>query len=186
MILTSLLMLGVFTTGNLYGQDDLDDTHKVTVVIPEVALVDIEPAVSKDITFTLTAPTEAGNALTITNDTNTTLWLNYSSILDDATKRTISVKLNPLIAGVDLQLTANAPSTTGDGELGTGLGPITLTTDDQNLVEDIGSCYTGNGSDNGHNLTYKLLIAEDLTTSSYADLVANTGAETTVTYTISE
>ncbi len=60
-----------------YGQDTNTDSHTITVEIPEVALVDIEPSASKDISLEYTAPTEAGNPLV--EATNSDLWLNYSS-----------------------------------------------------------------------------------------------------------
>ncbi len=50
-------------SGNVNAQDTNTDGHTITVSIPEVALVDIEPAATKNITLGFTAPTEAGNPI---------------------------------------------------------------------------------------------------------------------------
>ncbi|STD14773.1 hypothetical protein [Chryseobacterium carnipullorum] len=50
--------------GTLQAQDTNTDNHTITISIPEVALVDIEPAATKNITLGFTAPTEAGNPVT--------------------------------------------------------------------------------------------------------------------------
>jgi len=164
-----------------FGQDTNTDNHTLTVVIPEVALVDVEPAASKNITLTYTAPTEAGLSLTGAN--NSSLWLNYSSIKTATIPtRVVSVKLDQVIGGVNLKVTASADAGNGDGTVGTPAGSaLTLTTGDQQLITGIGSCYTGDGASSGHNLTYEV----DLT-GTYADLQANSpGTALTVTYTIS-
>ena len=59
-------------SGSLKAQDTNTDNHTITISIPEVALVDIEPAATKNITLGFTAPTEAGNPIT-PSTSNTTL-----------------------------------------------------------------------------------------------------------------
>ncbi|WBV58986.1 hypothetical protein PFY12_07845 [Chryseobacterium camelliae] len=178
----------VAISANVKAQDDKDDTHTIAVGIPEVALVDIESATSKNISMGFTAPTEAGLPLTTPAD-NSTLWLNYSSIKTSTgadTSRTISVKLSPVIVGVDVKVAAAAYSGSGEGTVGTPSSPLTLTTTDQPILTGIGSVYTGNGVSNGHNLTYSVNYGTTGGTAVYADLVANPTASTTVTYTISD
>lgn len=164
-----------------FGQDNSSDVHTVAISIPEVALVDVEPAASKNISLAYTAPTEAG--LGITGATNSNLWLNYSSIKSTILNptRTVSVKVDQVIAGANLKVTAAADVAAGNGTVGTPAGSaLTLSTTDQTLVSGIGSCYTGDGASKGHNLTYAI----DLT-GTYADLDANNDATLVVTYTIS-
>lgn len=178
----------VAISANMKAQDDKDDTHTIAVSIPEVALVDIESATSKNISMGFTAPTEAGLPLTTPAD-NSTLWLNYSSIKTSTgadTSRTISVKLSPVIVGVDVKVAAAAYSGSGEGTVGISSGQLTLTTTDQSILTGIGSVYTGNGVSNGHNLTYSVNYGTTGGTAVYADLVANPTASTTVTYTISD
>lgn len=183
-IATSLFAFAL--SGNLSAQDLATDNHTVTVSIPEVALVDIEPAATKNITLGFTAPTEAGNPI-IPAAANTTLWLNYSSIKSVADPtRNISVSMNPTISGVDLHVTAAAP-TGGAGLLGGSTGLITLSAAGQTIVSGIGSAYTGNGANSGHNLTYALAAGSGLGgVAAYADLQATASVLTTVTYTISD
>lgn len=161
--------------------DGLTDSHTVTIKVPEVALVDVEPAASKNVVLTYTAPTEAGLALT--GATNSTLWLNYSSIKSSANPtRTVSVKVDQVILGINLKVSAAADAGGGAGTKGTPAGAaLTLTTSDQQLITGIGSCYTGDGANSGHNLTYEVDLS-----GTYADLEADAaGTALTVTYTIS-
>ncbi|PWW16227.1 hypothetical protein DEU40_13222 [Chryseobacterium sp. AG844] len=173
--------------GNLSAQDLATDNHTVTISIPEVALVDIEPSATKNITLGFTAPTEAGNPI-IPAAANTTLWLNYSSIKSVADPtRNVSVKMNAIIPGVDLNVTAAAATGAGAGTLGTSAGLLTLTGTDQTIISGIGSAYTGNGANNGHNLTYAIAAGSGPGgVAAYADLQATATVAATVTYTISD
>lgn len=163
-----------------FAQDNNDDTHDVTIVIPEVALLDIEPTGSKNITQTFVAPTEAGLGLTAPT-ANTALWLNYSSIVTAAApdnSRTISVKASALVPGVNIAIAAGTPG--GTGTLGTPVAVATLATTDAPIMSGVGSCYTGDGAV-GSNLTYTLTTP----TGSYSNLVA-ASTTITVTYTLSD
>jgi hypothetical protein len=176
-------VVGISTS--LSAQDTNTDNHTIGITIPEVALVDIEPAASKNITMGFTAPTEAGLPI-VASGTNNSLWLNYSSIKSDVdVTRNVSVKLNALVPGIDIKLTAAAASGAGDGTLGTPSAQLTLSAADQTVVSGIGSAYTGDGASNGHNLTYELAPGA-ASIASYADLQATTTATATVTYTISD
>ncbi len=164
-----------------YGQDGLTDTHTIAIGIPQVALLDIE-GTSKAITMLLTAPVEAG--LGVTDATDATLWLNYSSIKASAgATRTVSVKLSAVTAGVDLKVAAAAAASGYVGTVGTVGSQLTLTTSDQVLISSIGSCYTQDGASKGHQLTYTLTPQSGV---NYGDIVAQTATTPiTVTYTIS-
>lgn len=184
--LLSLLAIATFSfVKHASAQDGTTDNHTISITIPEVAILDIEPAASKNITMSFTAPEEAGLPL-IAPASNSSLWLNYSSIIATTTDvRTVSVSLDALIPGVDINLTASAATGAGAGERGAPVGsPITLTTTDQAIITGIGSAYTGDGTSNGHNLTYTLDVGTT-GTAAYADLAASTTIAT-VTYTISD
>lgn len=166
------------------AQDTNSDNHTIGISIPEVAIVDIEPNASKNITMGFTAPTEAGLPI-VAPANNTTLWLNYSSIKSAADPtRKISVKLTSLIAGVDIKVTAASYSGTGDGTVGTAASQLTLSATDQDIITGIGSAYTGNGASNGHNLTYEVAFGTT-GVADYADLTHSSNTAT-VTYTISD
>ena len=174
-------------SANLKAQDTNADNHTITISVPEVALVDIEPAATKNITLGFTAPTEAGNPV-IPNTSNTTLWLNYSSIKSVADPtRNVSVSVNAIIPGIDIQVTAAAATGSGGGTLGTPAAQLTLSATDQTIISGIGSAYTGNGANNGHNLTYALAAGSGPGgVAVYADLQAAATTVATVTYTISD
>lgn len=175
-------------SGNLSAQDTATDNHTITISIPEVALVDIEPSATKNITLGFTAPTEAGNPLVATA-ANTTLWLNYSSIKSVAHPlRNITVSINTVIDGVDIHVTAAGATGSGAGLFGTSAGPLTLSATNQTIISGIGSAFTGNGANNGHNLTYALAPGSGAgAVAAYADLQATaTPITKTVTYTISD
>lgn len=186
--ITLAMSLATFAlSSNLQAQDINKDTHTITISVPEVALVDIEPAATKNIILGFTAPIEAGNPIT-PNTANSTLWLNYSSIKSVADPtRTVSVSVNAIIPGIDIHVTAAAATASGGGLVGEPAAQLTLSATDQIIISGIGSAYTGNGANNGHNLTYALAAGSGPGgVAVYADLQAIANTTATVTYTISD
>ena len=175
----SLLVIAAiacFFVQNASAQDGLTASHTVSYSVPKVALVDVEGGSS--ISLALTAPTEAGLGM-VTSATNSTLWLNYSSTTAPSATNIISVKADVLLPGIALKVVAGANAGGGAGTAGSPTSIVTLSTTDQNIVTGIGTCYTGDGTSNGHNLTYSLA------TTDYS-LIKYTSTPTvvTVTYTI--
>lgn len=181
----ALAALALFSFSNLNAQaDDTDDSHTLTVDIPEVALLDIEGGAA--ITLEPAAPDEAGLPIDFTADTDNSLWLNYSSIIgnapNDSRKVTVSVA-GTLPTGSNLNVLAAADASAGAGNVGTAAGAaITLaaTATDYDIITNIRSCYTGDGTSKGHQLTYSL--TEDAT--NYGSLNFDTDYTVTVTYTL--
>lgn len=173
------MCLLLFSIG-MKAQEGIDsDSHIISISIPEVAILDIESESSKDIALEFVAPTEAG--MGVTGSSNNSLWLNYSSIKSkENTSRTVSVRLDETIPGADIWLDVQPHAGNGGGSIGEPSGKIVLTTSDQFIINNIGSCYTGNGMNNGHNLVYELQVS-----GSYEDLEAVSQTPLTVTYTIS-
>jgi hypothetical protein len=174
----SLLFLVMVIGLTSFAQDSETASHTLTINVPEVAIIDLESSGTTNVSLSFIAPTEAGEG--IVGESNSDLWLNYSSIKSTANPtRTISVQVNQTVPGADIKLSAAAHSGTGKGTYGTPAGELTLTTSAQTLLNSIGSCYTGDGVSNGHNLTYSLVVGSD-----YSDLEKVT-EPVTVTYTIS-
>ena len=172
-LIRSLLLITFFVlSGLFYSQTN------VTMTLPVVTLMDIEPTGSFSLNFT--APTEAGNA--IGNPTpNTSKWINYTSaIAPGGLTRRITASVNKVIAGVNIRVQAAAATGAGGGTLGTSAGIITLSTTATTIISGIGGAYTGNGSSNGH------LLTVSLTTNTYANLVAQANTAVVITYTITE
>ncbi len=181
----AIAAVALFGFVQVNAQDTNADAHDLTVNIPEVALLDIEGGTSA--TLDPAAPTEAGDPLDFTADTDATLWLNYSSIIGNAPddSRTVTANLTgTLPTGANLIVTAGAATGDGAGTKGTSSGAVTLAAVSTNytIITGIGSCYTGDGGNKGHNLTYSL--TED--SGNYGSLNFDTDYTVTITYTLSD
>ncbi|MDO9633420.1 MAG: hypothetical protein Q7J05_00050 [Paludibacter sp.] len=123
----------------------------VMVRIPSFSLVDFV-GTGKRIFFV--SGTELEQIITPTTHDKT--WLNYSSIVEGNSTNVISVYLSHknLPAEISIKLFVGEHAGTGGGKLGKPIGPITLTSYPQDIIVDIGSCYTGRGIHKGHQLTY--------------------------------
>ena len=136
-----------------------DSQADASLEIPELAIMDIEPS-NTSISLGVSSPLEAGEGLRITEaGTDDSKWLNYSSSLaSNATSRSISVQVSSgsIPTGLDLCLEASAYTGNGDGETGYPTGKLILSKTPQVLLSGIGGCYTGDGTYNGHQLTYSI------------------------------
>lgn len=184
----ALLTLVVFSNQSLLAQDTNIDAHDVTINIPEVALLDIEPAASTAITLAPAAPTEAGDPIDFSGATDNSLWINYSSIVGSTTeptrKVTVAITSGTVPGGMLLKVQAGADAGNGDGTVGSAAGQLTLSGSAQDLVTGIGSCYTNTPENNGHQLTYVLEL--DGTGGSYANLDFDDATTLTITYTLTD
>ena len=182
--LTLLSLIFVSATAlEAMSQDTRTDNHQITVVIPDVALLDLESSVSKNFsaTFTQTGPAEAGDKITVPT-ANANLWLNYSSILPTTVlSRRVDVKASALVTGVSISVLAATATATGAGTKGTPTAAVILTTTDQPIISTIGSVYTVTGPNNGHLLTYSFAALD----ADYAALRAGS-TPITVTYTLAD
>ena len=173
----ALLVVGMSVA---FAQDTNSDFHKVSIVIPQIALLDIEPDDSKNIQLSLAAPTEAGDPLEDKSDNS--LWLNVTSIVSSSTaSRDITVKIDAPLTGIDLKVASADYSGSGFGSFGSTEGEVILGTSDKTIVSGIKSGYTADGDGNGFNLTYTASPKAD---SEFGDLVSTTGTDITVTYTL--
>lgn len=177
-----ILSAGSLTSVFAQTADTQTDGHLLSVVVPTLALLDIETnSASKDFTATFIAPIEAGEK--IAPVTNSLLFLNYSSIQTGTVLKKVTVKTSALVPGVDINVLAVAATATGGGTKGTPVGtPVVLTTIDQPLITGIGSAFTATGPAVGHQLNYNL-VASDL---NYGNLRSGPATPVTITYTISE
>jgi hypothetical protein len=155
--------------------------HSLSVTIPEVVIMDIEPG-NSSIQLPIGPPLEAGNPMQL--PTNATKWINYTCALSpSATNKIIRAQITSgvLPPGVSLQLQAGAYTGSGGGTSGSTAGLITLSASPQAIITGIGRSYTGNGAGQGHQLTYSLVIANQSLLNFDTD-----GASVTVTFTISD
>lgn len=176
--------------GNNSGNDTNEASHRVGITVPTVALVDVEGA-GENQRISLTpsiSGMEAGEAVNFGSATDNSLWLNYTSIVqkgngNNIQTRNISAEISDgsLPGGVSLSLTVGGIST-GNGTRGESTAENkALTSNEQNVVTGIGTCYTESGTNKGRQLTYKL----NMNNGDYETLTAGS-YEVTVKYTISE
>ena len=172
-------------------------SHNVNINIPEVALLDLKSLTGTSITLTGTEPTVAGDPMDFSGATNSTIYMNYSSIVRGALVRNVTVQITSGSVPTGLKLTVKASAATGGaGNLGDEVvgadvdGTFIIPASDGTaapIVTGIGSAYTGKANGNGRNLTYTLGYATDAATD-YASLrnVDLIGVPLTITYTLSE
>jgi len=84
------------------------------------------------------------------------IWLNYSSVVEGNSTNSIYVSLasGNLPADVNIKLNVGQDVGAGSGKMGNPIKQVTLTNYPQAIITDIGSCYTGQGINKGHPLTY--------------------------------
>lgn len=180
----------VLSANAALAQDTNEDSHLVTISIPEVALLDLEVASgTTDITLAGTAPTEAGEAMTFedADAKNTSIWMNYSSIVKGNSTRNVGVAITDgdVPAGLKLTVEAGVAADTGAGTMGGASTVVTLTTSPEDIITGVGSAYTGDGANKGHNLTYQLDYANDAETD-YSGLDFDESDVLEITYTLSD
>jgi hypothetical protein len=177
----SLTVIFLFSTINIFA-DTEEGAHSVSVNIPKVALLDIEGGTS--VILSPTAPTEAGSAFDFTNATDNSTWINYSSVVAKGKKRNVTAAITSgdIPSGLLLKVQASSYSGNGKGDCGNSEGEITLSGSSQSIIKYVKTCYTGNGTSNGHSLTYSLELEN---TDNYKDLVQAT-TSITITYTLTE
>jgi hypothetical protein len=156
-ILVAALLGVVSVSAN--AQDDNTDAHNIVVSIPEVALLDLEASAGTSIELGPDAPLEAGEMVSFPSQDNS-IWLNYSSIVGSTTEPsrnvTVQISSGSVPAGTFIEVEAAADAGNGDGTMGAPSSALTLSTAPQNILTAIGSAYTGDGVNNGHNLSYSL------------------------------
>ena len=185
---TLTLITLVAFTGRIEAQDDHDDVHNLSIDIPEVALLDLESEGDKAIKLGPKAPGEAGNALDFSEEQNSDLWINYSSIVGSKTEPsrdiTAQITSGKVPEGLVLSVQAGKDAGMGDGEMGKAGEMIRLDDHAQEIIKGVGSAYTGNGPARGHQLTYVLSL--DKKEGSYARIDFDQSNTLAITYTLTD
>lgn len=112
---------------------------------------------------------------TVTSTPNSNLFLKISSIIPGGTNReiTASITSGSVPTGTILTLVSEACTTSNsEGDLGIPIAtPIILSAIDQDLVIDIGTCYTGTGYNDGYQMTFTW--EPDNPATNYSLIVSN-------------
>lgn len=156
----------------------------VSISIPPVALIDIEPAIENSIHFSIVPSAESGASPQVRKTSSgESLWINYSSALQNAqSRRSIVAEISEgiLPEGISLNVEASGFRGKGKGQLGHPTGKVSLTNQPQAIITGVGNCFTGDGQNNGHLLTFSIEVS-DYAKISTADEVAFT-----ILYTLSD
>lgn len=172
-------------TSVAFAQDGVDDNHTIAFALPATSVLDIEgPGGDKSLTFTTQAVVEAGSSYDY-DLVDETLWLNYTNVKSGSGEtRKVIVQMDGILPeGMTLTVSADNYAGNGEGEVGTpNPSAIVLDGSISTIVSNIGSVYTGNGINNGHNLSYALTFDD----AQLEYLSANLNTSVTITYTIED
>lgn len=174
-----VFFLGIFSGPAELDAQVLTDQVEVGLSLQEVALLDIEPGGS--VVLNLDPPVEAG--LPLQSDSDNSSWLNYSLCIESTDSDhyiTVDLASGSVPAGLELTVEASSYSGFGAGTLGTSAGPVVLSSGAQVLINGIRGAYTGDGVNNGHQLTYQLTI------SDYSQVDFDQSSNILITYTITD
>lgn len=129
-----------------------------TFNLSEVIMLDLEPD-NSSLTLKIAAPNEAGEKPAIVM-ANNKKWINFSSAVSGSKTRSISIKIDggQVPPGIYLKLSTSNYMGIGKGVLGSPAGVVTLSNTPQKIISNIKGAYTGNGINNGYELTYYLEI----------------------------
>jgi hypothetical protein len=178
------LMIGsIFTIPEqIFSQNDNKVEISLMLSIPPVSLIDFVTANQQMITygFSMLEPNHVEQIIMPSTSDDT--WLNYSSIVNPGATNyiTANISTGSLPADVTLRVVISEDAGFGSGTTGTPIGEITLSSYPQNIIVNIGSCYTGSGINKGHRLTY---IWDNPESYNYNNNYEN-GQAIAVTYTI--
>jgi len=182
-LLHNIKTYGIFFTlmmsGNLIAQDNVTAKFPVQLTIPPKASINLagsEPDLS------LINGKSTQQVLTPTSSSKT--WINYSSVVERNSTNTICASLGSgnLPAEVLVKLRISEDAGAGSGNMGKPADPIVLSNYPQAIITDIGSCYTGQGVDKGHLLTYTWEYAPNYDPKDFN--VEELSIEVSVIYTI--
>lgn len=92
-----------------------------------------------------------------------TQWLNYTTLVDEKEPKisiTVQIASGKVPPGMELRIRADGYKGLGTGKSGHPTGDIVVTEEPKVLIENIGTCYTGSGINEGHQLHFSFVITD--------------------------
>ena len=152
----------------------------ITLQISEYALIETNHAPVSLTLNTTTAGEAAGSV------SNSDVFIRISSITPGVTDREITARISSGSVPAATYLTlvsADCTTANSGGDLGAALPtPITLSAIDQTIINQISTCYTGTGYNDGYQLTFNWIPLDPAT--NYSQLASGTH-NITVVFTLS-
>ncbi len=109
-------------------------------------------------------------------------WLNYSTLVhpsDPTMSITVEIASGSVPDGMELQIEAGSYTGISKSKQGNPSGKIYVSNRPRVLIDNIGTCYTGSGRNEGHQITFSFVITD------YAKVKAGTHT-VNVQYTITQ
>jgi len=151
----SFFLFLIFISFNSFAQSKAE--HEINVSIPEVALIALQSEGEDAINFLVTAPDIAGQQVKLSKSEQPEIWINYTSLVRANQKRKITATVQGDIPpGFEIILKTSGGTGNGKGQLGNPLDKVTLSNVPADVITGIGTCYTGQGTQNGYLLNYSL------------------------------
>lgn len=166
-------------TGQAQGERQ---SVNVRFSMPEVAVLDIESG-ENYVAFEVEAASRPGGEPVIKKVGAQSVWINYSSAIRNAGHtRSINAQISEGIVppGTTFYIEASPASAFGSPNKGISVGRVQVNANPQPIITGIGNCYTGDGINNGHELSYFLEI------SDFSKLQSSVEEVFTVMYTITD
>lgn len=136
--------------------------HELKIDITEVALLSLQTENGDDVNFETVQPEVAGQSIEIQQNEESGIWINYSSIVKTDQRRKVTASVvGDIPKGIVLKVKASENQGSGKGRLGEPLSWVTLKQGAVDVISNIGSCYTGRGVQNGHQITYKVELDDE-------------------------
>ncbi len=134
--------------------------HTVSIDIPEVALLSIYKSTNTHALDIISHINEAGEDLTFFTPQNE-IWINYTSIIGSRTEPSRSVFMQitdgNVPTGFDLVMTVSKDAGQGNGKMGIPMQTTIISTNQpKQVIDQIGSAYTGAGYSKGHQVIYAI------------------------------
>lgn len=145
------LLVGVAFSQLAYSQDTNVATQPVSLQVAGSALLAVAgpPVVLK-----LAGALEAGDSVS-TEAENDATRLRISSLIKGSDLRTITAKISESLVGTQLSVELGEPNSNFRFQKGQPLGVKVLSNDaDAILVNDVGTCWSGRGDDDGYVIKY--------------------------------
>lgn len=157
---TVILFIFLFPIFSFNGRSTGNNTeHKACITIPEVALLAIHSEFADRTEFYSTAPNIAGGIIQINQPNQSGNWINYSSVINRNHFRKITATITGEIPpGLILKVNVSECRGKSMGEVGQGHRSVKLSNNPTEIISGIGSGFTGNGVENGHQVLYDIEI----------------------------
>jgi len=133
----------------------------INFTLNPIALLDIESSSGTNVSFTFTAPNEAGSSMQVPANNNNNRINITSAVTPGSTRRVDVQMLGSLPSGTRLRLQTTGPTASAVGNVGAvSNGNLYLSSSPQTIINNVGGGHTTNGVNRGFRLDYSMEIQD--------------------------